>query len=499
MALVDGSTKRNGVVSKTRLRNPERSAMLMTLCQAEPMHDGFAQDGVEDVDRGRQWLRRDARRASRPGADLDARVARRLSSLVDRSRTLSPLFSELYADIDNRVTLQGLPVTTKPMLLDRFDEWCTDRAVTRAAIDEFIADTGNVGQRFLGEYLCSESSGTSGVTGLFVTEESAVTVAAALGVRNRRPPPTAVVRLMAKRMRTALIINLKGHHMGAAFYSSRTVAGADSRVRFMSVFDPIDTLAEQLTRFDPACISSYASVVVLLAREQLAGRLSINPAVVLPFSETITAEALQLMQRAWPHAQIIDRYVSNECMFISARCAHRWHHLNADWVILEPVDAEYNPVPPGTQSHTVLLTNLFRRVQPIIRYDLGDSIVMRPDPCPCGNPLPAFDVVGRSGELLNFTAAGRLRGISPTVISVTFDETPGVALWQVVRDSPMHLTARISVEADHDAEAVAQDTRRRLTEILVKSGLSTVSVDVIREPPVRNSGGKLVRIVDAHR
>lgn len=69
-------------------------------------------------------------------------------------------------------------------------------------------------------------------------------------------------------------------------------------------------------------------------------------------------------------------------------CDHGWMHVNADWVVLEPVDADYRRVRPGEQSHTLLLTNLANCVQPILRYDLGDTIVVRPERCPCGNPLP---------------------------------------------------------------------------------------------------------------
>ena len=50
-------------------------------------------------------------------------------------------------------------------------------------------------------------------------------------------------------------------------------------------------------------------------------------------------------------------------------CGQGWLHVNSDWVILEPVEADYSPTPPGQASHTVLLTNLANRIQPIIRYD----------------------------------------------------------------------------------------------------------------------------------
>ena len=71
-------------------------------------------------------------------------------------------------------------------------------------------------------------------------------------------------------------------------------------------------------------------------------------------------------------------------------------HVSADWYIFEPVDRNYRLVLRGEPSHTVLMTNLANRVQPLIRYDQGDSVTLRPDACPCGSPLPAIRVVGRT-------------------------------------------------------------------------------------------------------
>ena len=75
-------------------------------------------------------------------------------------------------------------------------------------------------------------------------------------------------------------------------------------------------------------------------------------------------------------------------MGIAFDCRYGNLHLNADWVILEPVDAALRPVPPGTPSHSTLLTNLANRVQPILRYDIGDSVTMLPDPMSMRKPAP---------------------------------------------------------------------------------------------------------------
>jgi hypothetical protein len=57
-----------------------------------------------------------------------------------------------------------------------------------------------------------------------------------------------------------------------------------------------------------------------------------------------------------------------------------------------PVDQDYRPVLPGEPSHTVLMTNLANRVQPLIRYDQGDSVtlVVGPTPAHAAAPCPPY-------------------------------------------------------------------------------------------------------------
>lgn len=55
--------------------------------------------------------------------------------------------------------------------------------------------------------------------------------------------------------------------------------------------------------------------------------------------------------------------------------------VNADWVILEPVDADHRPLPNSQVSHTTLLTNLANPAQPLIRFDIGDRILIESEAC----------------------------------------------------------------------------------------------------------------------
>jgi len=158
-----------------------------------------------------------------------------------------------------------------------------------------------------------------------------------------------------------------------------------------------------LNEYQPAVIGSYPTALAVLAGEQAAGRLRIRPALALSGAERLSPAAAERIKTSF-HCPLHDTYAASEFMGIAFDCRYGRLHLNTDWVILEPVDAALRPVPPGTPSHSTLLTNLANRVQPIIRYDLGDSITMLPSRCPCGSPLP---LVRPEGGVTRFCISNR--------------------------------------------------------------------------------------------
>lgn len=44
-----------------------------------------------------------------------------------------------------------------------------------------------------------------------------------------------------------------------------------------------------------------------------------------------------------------------------------WLHVKSDWFVREAVEEDLSPTPVGKWSHTVLLTNLANRVEPLMR------------------------------------------------------------------------------------------------------------------------------------
>ncbi|MEV6226510.1 phenylacetate--CoA ligase family protein [Saccharopolyspora shandongensis] len=445
-------------------------------------------------------LARDARRDMRQGAEAIARRQRaRLAEMVAYARANSPYYRELYRDLPDKVDDPALlPVTDKKTLMGHFDDWVTDRQVTRERVEAFVADPDLVGAPFLDRYLVATTSGTSGVRGLFVLDERNLAVPNALGSRSRGLLGVRDLgRMFAHGGRIAVVSAPTGHFYTIAS-TERFRRDSPRLSRIMRVFptdQPLPALVDELNRYNPASLAGFLSMLTQLAGEQEAGRLRIRPALIIPGGETLTADIRERLATAF-HAKVNAAYAATECGFLSVGCAHGWYHVNSDWAVAEPVDADYRPVPPGQPSHTVLISNLANRVQPFLRYDLGDSVLLRPDPCPCGNPLPAIRVAGRAADMLTFpTDRGEHVSISPMLFGTLLDRTPGIDRFQLVQTSPSALRVRLQTRQGTDTDRVWQAVRDEITRLLTEHKADHVTLERADEPPQQSPGGKFRRII----
>jgi phenylacetate-coenzyme A ligase PaaK-like adenylate-forming protein len=136
--------------------------------------------------------------------------------------------------------------------------------------------------------------------------------------------------------------------------------------------------------------------------------LMIMPRFVFSASEVLTDSTRKLATKAWgrsPH----NVYAATETSGIAAECGeHTGMHLFEDLVITEVVGADNQPVPPGKYGAKVLVTVLFSRTVPLIRYEMSDSLQLGGNHhCPCGRPYALITgIQGREQELLTFPTSG---------------------------------------------------------------------------------------------
>jgi phenylacetate-coenzyme A ligase PaaK-like adenylate-forming protein len=254
------------------------------------------------------------------------------------------------------------------------------------------------------------------------------------------------------------------------------------RVLRLSVTDPIPRLVEALNAFRPQALNAYPSVAAPLADEQLAGRLRIAPRVVSTSSELRTAEMGERIERAFG-VRPFDLYGTTEGLW-GVDCEHHdGIHLFEDWSIVEVVEGD-----------RLLVTNLFNRTLPLIRFEISDVTTLDRAPCRCGRTLPRLRAIrGRLDDVLHLPGpAGTTVPVHPTQFSLVAGD-PAVREFQV-RQQGARILLRVALHDGADPAAagrIADAVTRRLGALGVeRPAVAVTAVDAIE----RTVAGKL-RIV----
>lgn len=438
----------------------------------------------------------DAWSTKRKGAKaIENQQRKRLAEMVEYARANSLYYRHLFRDLPVNVrdpTL--LPVTNKNELMAHFDEWVTDRTITLDEARNFVSDPRRVGEYYHDHYTLLTTSGTTGTPGIFVWDRRTMRVVSAMAVRMLLSwlSPIDVLRIIARGGRMSMVMG-SGGHFASAIAAARLSQRRGKSVQTLSVHHPLSKLVTMLNEHRPAIFAPYASTAKLLAGEQEAGRLHINPILMALSAEGLPVAEYGRVASAFK-TKIGNSYAATECPFLSYSCSEGWLHVNSDWVILEAVDINYQPVPDGVQSHTALITNLANRIQPVLRYDIGDSVLKKPGACACGNPLPAIRVQGRTSELLVFS--GEIgEPISVPPLALELDQLNGADLIQLVQTGRASVRLRFKPSTGSDAESVWQSLRKSLEQSLSNHGLAHVAIERAGEPPEQSKGGKYRLVV----
>jgi phenylacetate-CoA ligase len=403
-----------------------------------------------------------AARAQWSPEQLRAHRLARLRELVAHAVERSPYYRDAFgADVlRGELELEQLPTLPKATFMREFDRIVTDPELRLADLEQHLAGP-DAGTPFRGRYRAFASSGSSGLRGVFTysEDEFSTWVAAHLPVFARIGigPSTRLAPIGAPSP-----IHLS-KQLFAAFGRGR---GAPPR---LSVLTPLPEIIGALESFRPDAVIGYASVIAALAQEQLDGRLLIAPRIVATGAELLTSEMEQRIVDAWG-VRPVQIYATTEAPIVAASApGQRELCVLADLVWIEVVDEHDRPVPTGTPGHRVLLTNLVNRAQPLIRYELTDSVTL-------AAPDVIASIDGRSDDILVLPGKqGGQVAVHPIRLRAPFARLPEVALYQLVHDgrelhvrivprpdAPTDLTEHVrqAVRAALDAAGVASTTLR---------------------------------------
>jgi len=257
------------------------------------------------------------------------------------------------------------------------------------------------------------------------------------------------------------------------------------RCAYVSAFDlsdeALDRGLEILERRRIEHLRGYPGSLYYLARRALETGWNRPLRGIVTWGDSLYAHYRETIERAFG-TRVLDTYGIGEGMQVSAQCEERGlYHVHALDVIVECVDDDGNPVPPGQTGH-LLLTRLHPGPMPLIRYRVGDLGVMSSDPCPCGRGFTTMSSIqGRDTDVVVTPSGNRLIVHFFTGILSRF---PEIESFQVTQESPDAILLRVV-----PAVGYSEEVPPRIVAALREKGADLeIEVDTTDEIPTAPSG-----------
>ncbi len=406
---------------------------------------------------------------------------RRAESLVDYVRARSPFYRELWHGTPSSAWRE-LRTVDKHAMMDTFDQFTTigvrrDDAM-RVALD---AETRRDFSATISGCTVGLSSGTSGHRGLFLVSPHETT----------RWAGTILARA---------IPDLRPGHRVAFFLraNSRLYERTSSIVqfRFFDLMQPLADVIATLNAFQPRLVVGPPSLLGLLADAQARGALRIAPTRLVSVAEVIEPQDRARIERVF-QAAVGEVYQCTEGL-VAVACEKGALHVQEDVMVVQT-----EPVNRGDPSRvTPILTDLWRRTQPIIRYRLGDVLRLDHTPCACGSTWQRIAAIeGRQDDLCWFPQSDdALRVIFPDAIRrMILLADARITEYSAAQEAAGELRIAIDVDTAADFAVIATRLERCVHESLASYGCHALALRVDHGVPPTPSGAKRRRVICSWR
>lgn len=434
---------------------------------------------------------------------------KRLRELLRHANTHSKFYRDRWQGIDiETCKLQDLPILTKTDMMENFETLVTDSRLKKQDIIDFMSNFENIGKYYLDEFVVCHTSGSQGQAAVVVQPKDGPFHLFAMQVARGHSMPktwgTLFKKLFKKRSRWALFL-FKPCFIpsGAAFgYMPKASSKLADMLR-LNLSDHFEENLKKLEEFKPNFITAYVHVLEQLARAAKQGKTTLakngSLELVIAISEPLPPDTQKYIEENLG-VPVANHYAMGECPHLSLGCPEgKGAHVNSDMAILENVDENNQPVPPGTPGTKVLLTNLLNLTQPIIRYEIDDVITISPDRCNCGNKLPLISsIAGRAND--QFWVVDNDGGIlemSNFIFKDAFLLLFDLAEFQVIQTAANQFT--IYVEIVPGSSLNADKISASINDVLKVEGVPAklnYLIEIVDKIPHDPKSGKLRRFIN---
>ncbi|HEX3272976.1 MAG TPA: F390 synthetase-related protein [Ktedonobacterales bacterium] len=402
------------------------------------------------------------------GKRLATYQERRARAIVRFANERSPFYHDHWAGHD-LVEWRALPTVDKRQMMANFARFNTIGVSADEALEVALrAERSRDFTPTLRGVTVGLSSGTSGHRGVFLAspEEQAGWAGVIL---------SRTLRQLTGRLRVAFFLRSNNN-----LYEQ--VGSALIQFQYFDLMTPLTEAIACLNLFQPHIVIGPPSLLDELADELTTSRLRIHPQRLISVAETLEPQDRVRLQGAF-QAPVHEIYQCTEGL-LAISCAHGSLHIQEDLVALQFEPLGDQGARSGTERVTPIVTDLWRRTQPIIRYRLNDVLRLADKRCRCGSDFRVIEAIeGRCDDVCYFvTNAGELRPFFPDVIRrMILLTSDAIAEYQAVQEHPGQLCVRVALLPVAEPDAVDEALRRSADETAARYGCRRMDLTIEHE------------------
>ena len=402
--------------------------------------------------------------------------AARVERILAYARAHSPYYRRYLAGLE-QPTLPQVPIIDKAEMMAHFDEINT-AGLTRDPLVDFRIRQERAGAigLYQGRFSVGLSSGTSGNKSLTVlSPKERALYACLLWARSGLPEGISGSRVLFT-LRTNnpafMAVNAFGIRLVYADYTKSVpeLIGLINRERLKIIAGP-------------------PSLLTMLARERSSIETRIE--ALISYAEVLDPETRSFLSHAFS-APVSEIYQGAEG-FVGSTCRHGKLHLNEDVLLVELMEAGDDI--GGAKK--VVVTDLYRTTQPIIRYALNDLLELSPERCRCGSCFRVIERIhGRADDIFHLRGPdGGTRYLFPDYVRRSINRHPPRSRNSRRSNTPRQIEIRLVLRDEPQRAAIEAAVLANLRWWAGKVGGDLGRVDFTHEQPERNPRSqKLIRV-----
>jgi phenylacetate-CoA ligase len=246
-------------------------------------------------------------------------------------------------------------------------------------------------------------------------------------------------------------------------------------------FENILKWSKKICQNRPYLIEGYAQVMVTFAKicQQTGIRLDdIGIKAVIPTAEMLYPLDRDILENFFK-CPIFNRYGHREMSTIAQECQYGNMHINEDWLFVEILDENAQPVVPGKVGE-VVVTGLYNKGMPFIRYATQDIAMIDPQTsCQCGRNFRSLkNLQGRVQDLISLPDGSLLSGIFFPAILKVYD----LVQFQIVQRTINQLDIYM-IRGEHFTDTDLEEIRAKMGQYIRGVDIHFHCVESIPIPP----------------